>query len=712
MSYLDRPRIHFTGEFQASPSTINNTPNNYNPANYNPDSLKPLDIELYWEPKGDGIFDLRECKVTAIETPEDASGAGSGDSLMATSVAAVYTGSPPKLVDLDPMQQNGSEIWGLTLMIGSFGGPYVKGTFEPIAFNGIWGNSQGQNTPRNSASGSAAYVSTLTNLEWNVGDSEVLAALQAASPERLSVRLVVFSHNNAPDTYAFNSDTFQAMAASGVPQAVLDQIASLADYVMNVDEEGNPKPQGSRGVIPTIQYVNYLLEQLLDVASINSYSAAIIDAARLPYEPWIDYNTGDPLPEQPQLSFNFGKLVGSVGPCAADEPTYVVPARTLAQASTETPSAWWASAKLDLASSAPSLTLDLANSLPIRLPEQPLWSEKLGTLSLAYYTGSGADKTYTTLVDSIDYSDPAFMGARAGMLTITDFGQVNPSLLASAPLALRSTVGGVTRTLLEENPSGLSVRADQFLYRMNPGMATTAAFNRGETNTLDLYVRKFGEVAGTDGLELSLTVMSPTEAVAYTLGTLGTSGTNGINEQNTSVPEGRLTVEPATVTVANGRATAVLRGADPGNPRGFVDGQVYFLRYQFTPAVAEYRGDPNDIVSVQIYDQHPITGTPTWENGIGAILTQYGMLYPIMGRFQLWTYEGVKQNRDKIERVFRTDFSQPLHMPATRDMSAIRRDLILQWFDAGMPEGASGGGSARDDAGAGGGRSQRGERGR
>ena len=47
------------------------------------------------------------------------------ETLVGAPVAALYTGAPPKLVDLDPMQQNGSEIWGLTMMFGGFDGSWV-----------------------------------------------------------------------------------------------------------------------------------------------------------------------------------------------------------------------------------------------------------------------------------------------------------------------------------------------------------------------------------------------------------------------------------------------------------------------------------------------------------------------------------------------------------------------------------------------------------
>lgn len=687
MSYLDQPRINFSGQFQASPATINNTPNNYNPANYNDDSLKPKNIELYWEPKGDSIFDLFKCQVTTVDAPGVTT-----DPLLGTTVTALYTGAPPKLVDLDPMQQNVSEVWGLTVMIGDFGGAYVQGTFAPVAFNGIWQNSQDQNTPRNSQSGSAVYQSTLTNLKWNVGNSPTLQKLQALSPNRLSIRMVVSGHNNAPQLYAFTPATFQTMLSKGVPQSVLSQIVSLQEYVMNVDANGKPVGKG-RGYIPTLNYVNSLLEQLLGQSTAQQYGPAILEAAKQPYAPWINYQTGQPLPEQPIFEFNYGKVVGSIGPCLDGEPTYAVPARTLAPPSSSSP-AWWAQARLDVESSTPSLTLDLGNSLPVQFPGRPLWAAKLGTLSLAYYSGSGSQKTYTTFVPSIDYANPDFIDKRSGMLVITNFGSVDPKSLANRPLALQSTtlVNGkpVTTTLLEENSEGLSMRADQFVFRMNPGLQTTPTFPRGETNTVDIYVRKFGRVDGTDGLKVGLSTLSPSEATQYTLGTLGTSGTNGINANNTSTPPGKLLLSTNPVAVTGGKATLTITGTDPGNPRGYVDGQVYFTTYTFSPAVTDYNQDPNDLISVQIYQQTPITGTPTWLNGIGDILRQYGMLYPIMGRFQLWTYEGVIANREKIQRVFSLDISQPLHMPVTRDLSTIKNNLILNWFNTGMPYGPIG----------------------
>jgi hypothetical protein len=691
MSYLDRPRINFAGTFQASPATINNTPNNYNPENYNQNTLKPENIELYWEPKGDSIFNLANCQVTSAETNDYVS-----DPLVGAPVAALYTGSPPKLVDLDPMQQNSSEIWGFTLMLGNFGAN-VQGLFTPVAFNGIWMNSQGPNTPRSSASGAATYLSTLTNLKWNVGSSEVLRRLHAVSPNRLSIRLAVSAHNCAPQIYAFTDATFVAMEEEGVLPAVREKIEPLKKYFMNLDGD-QPKDPGD---IPTIEYVNYLLAQLLDQGEINQYGATILRVTKQPYYPWINYSTGQPLPpdEQSLYDFNYGKIVGSVGPCLDGEPSFAVPARTLApvpapqrettaevRESSAGPTGWWAQAKLDVEATPPTLTLDLVNSLPVRLPGRPPWQEELGPLMLACIEGPGSSEGYIPIVRSIDYANPDFIDKHSGLLVVTNFGGIDPSVIATRPLVLlRARALPAINKFLQECPEGWSLRSNQFIYRMNPGLLTSESFAQGETNTVDFYVRKFGRIEGTEGVKIKLSVLTPSEAKNYTLSTLGTSGTNGIRDSTLSMPEGKLTFSQDTVEVRDGKATVIMQGANPENPRGYVDGQVYFATYNFDPEVTTFHQDPNDIISAQIYQQNPVTGTPTWVNGIGDILRQYGMLYPIMGQFQLWTYEGVKENHDKIKRVLGLNISQPLYMPVTRDLSAIRCKLILDWFNAGMP---------------------------
>ena len=646
MSYLDLPRIHFGGQFQASPSTLNNTANNFDPANWTPELT-----ELYWAPDNDGIFDFFQCKVSA--TP----GVAPNDALVGQPVSAAYANAPPKLVDLDPMQQNVSEIWGLLLQVGDAAGAFVRGTFEPISFNGIWGNAQGANAPRSSASGSAVYQSTLTNLAWNAGGSAVLAELQERSPQRLSVRMVVNAHNNSPQNYLFDSGTFQKMTDAGVPQDVVDKLQVLSTY--------SQLSGATAGLIPTSSYVNFQLNLLLGEQVAKQYGATILDVTKQPYTPATPYQ------------FDYGQIVGTVGVSGDDEPTFVVPARTLAPPSGSP--CYFAPAKLR----SDALTLDLANSLPVELPGQAPWAAKLGTLSLAYASPPGSTN-YVPLVDDIPYDAAGgLMTTRAGVLDVAlDAEQL--AAVANHPLVLLGTPGGQRTVLLQENPEGLSLRADQFVFRLNPGVAATPSFPRGETATVNLYVRKFGEVAGTEGLEVGLSLLSEKEAVEYTENTLGTSGSAGI--KNLSIPQDALKFDAMTATVdADGVASFQLTGTNPGNPRVYLDGNIYFITYDFTPKVSGYVGDPNDVVSVQIYEQTTIAGEPTWANGIGEIFSQYGRLYPVMAVFGLSDHASVKKNYEIIRKVLALDMRDPLHMPVVRDLSESRRQLIFEWMEAGMP---------------------------
>ena len=168
------------------------------------------------------------------------------------------------------------------------------------------------------------------------------------------------------------------------------------------------------------------------------------------------------------------------------------------------------------------------------------------------------------------------------------------------------------------------------------------------------------------------------------INTPGTSGTRGITSKNISVPLSAVRMEPTTSTVgSDGTAVFTITAGDPGNVRKSLDGQVYFIQYT-APGVAGFRPDPNDLISLQIYE-HLSIANPTWANGVAEILPQFGQLYPVMGKFGLREHEAVKQNAGMIRRVLELDFAQPLHMPATRDLSASRRKIILDWMDAGMP---------------------------
>jgi hypothetical protein len=119
MSYLNPPRLHFAGKFQASPSTVNNDPLHFNNATFK--------IPEYWEqtndttggwfnPAGDAAWRLVGCKVTAAWVDHEQQ-AAVNDPIQNCLIGDSDRSPPAKIVDLDPEQQLVSQVWGMQVRI-------------------------------------------------------------------------------------------------------------------------------------------------------------------------------------------------------------------------------------------------------------------------------------------------------------------------------------------------------------------------------------------------------------------------------------------------------------------------------------------------------------------------------------------------------------------------------------------------------------------
>lgn len=698
MSYLGYPRLHFSGRFLADPSTINNTPNNYDDNNN-----QIADLELYWNPNGTGIFDFMECVVTkVVYGPGDEATTAEQDPVIGQTVAVVYTKAPPKIVDLDPDQQNVSELWGLTLQVAGRGANprsianFVRGDYVEGPFNAIW--AQSLKGPRSSASGSGIYQSQLRNLSWNIDSlpqSRFLATLNATSPDHLSVNFVVNAHNNSPVQYGFNPDSFEKMKNPpyNIPQAILNKLLPMQNYIQN---EGR-----TRGNVPTQSYVNHEVTRLLGQADAEKYLNPILKATLL------DYNPGNI-----DTAFPTGYVKGTLGPLT-ETPVYYTPSRTMAPVGRSI--CYFAPFNAASVNNQSIITLNLGNALATNKPGYDIATDQMGDLKLVYFNQRQSKEI--SLDNAVTVADipgaypgglAALMKNSAGILDVSVNAallpkditpeQANADVLAM-PLGLIGSPAGQPTVWLAENILGYNVRADKFVFRMNPGIQTTAQQPRGETAEVLFYVTRFGQPVGSVGLRTWK--LSEKEAIAYTSNTLGTSGTLGI--KNLSVPQEALTLADAasgssssadgvtTVTTdANGIARLRLQANDPGWPRADqnIDGQVYFIKYNFADeTIAQtFMQDADDLVSVQVYSRPDIPAQPTWENCIKDILPQYGKLYPIMGRFKLDDYQHVYENRTAIKTVLSKPMEDALHMPVIRDLSIPRLNAIIGWINNGAPE--------------------------
>jgi hypothetical protein len=158
-----------------------------------------------------------------------------------------------------------------------------------------------------------------------------------------------------------------------------------------------------------------------------------------------------------------------------------------------------------------------------------------------------------------------------------------------------------------------------------------------------------------------------------------------------ATPPGAIDFPASVVTDAAGVATLPIAASDPGNPREFIDGQVYGVR----PALAEtldpaagYPFNQWDFVSVLAFDAFEPDEPPTWTGSLEPIFRQYANLYPVMDRFlDLGDYESVCANRALLLLAFGLDPSDSNSMPVTRDLSSAKRAAILRWLSEPGPDG-------------------------
>lgn len=181
MSYLDQPRINFTGRFFTNVSTINNDLANYDPSS-------PVG-DPGWNPNGVALFQFDSCTVTGVQAPCDNS------KLVGASVTTPPQPVPGKLVDLDPDQQSLSQVIGVMLTLTTDLGAGFQGLLEPCNLQDMWMRAP---APEGNAGGSQAnaiFVSTLNSVQWtNADEVEALKLLRDATQNsQLAIRFIVGS---------------------------------------------------------------------------------------------------------------------------------------------------------------------------------------------------------------------------------------------------------------------------------------------------------------------------------------------------------------------------------------------------------------------------------------------------------------------------------------------------------------------------------------
>ncbi|HKG62369.1 MAG TPA: hypothetical protein VKB05_21590 [Pyrinomonadaceae bacterium] len=369
--------------------------------------------------------------------------------------------------------------------------------------------------------------------------------------------------------------------------------------------------------------------------------------------------------------FNQGRIVGTIGPYFEGEPPNFVIGRALRPAGANSPLSF-GYAKVD--KNRQKVIVDLGNSIPTTAPQGP--APNLGLLQVAVIPPSGSP----SILGEYDYSQNTYqMNAGVQEFPATPY---QLSLLASTPLGIVQTAGpGQSPVVpLAEGASCTYINATQIVHRMNPG----------EVADVELMAIQFGEPAGGQEIKLDLNgdLLQPAPISAVPpfspqppLPPVPTAMVP------VATPASTLTFPPSVTTGPDGRASFKMYAYDPGNPRQFIDGQVYNVSFKWEKDKDQsFPPDPNGALSVLVFDT--FQGPPTWAS-VAPFLMQYAKLYPFMdslfppgGLGDPATYQ---QHIQAFEAVLSYPVTDPRYMPVTRDMSRDKRNVLLAWLAAGAP---------------------------
>ncbi len=585
MSYLQSPRLHFAGSFQADPSTVNNDPEHFDTSKFQSNYTLPGPgaTNGWWNPGGTAAWRFFGCTVqqvvyrdgTICDDP-------AVDPVVGAPVASGEGRTEGKLVDLDPEQQMVSEVWGFQVTLGGSGSGFaIRGDFEVTGFADIWVRyPQGQ---PDSFFG-AFYQSVLANLDWKN---------QTAS--------------------RFLKELEQLSAGNGAER--------MLSIKFNVDG-------------------------------------------------YVDDSTS--------TTFTFGRVVGSIGLYAPDEPKHFLAARALTATPGATPATGTAYAMID----GDQLFVDLGNSLPTQSVAGPIVTN-IGRLYAAALSADGP-----VLLGEIEYQHADWYRQTSGIARLKLTAD-QLKVAQSAPLAiaqssiLQQPAVLAPPPLMTEAANGTFLRADKFVYRLNPPNPLNP-LNAGNTATAKFYATVFGKRFSGQQISLGYDVTAMqgqvTQGPLAGPPNLGTPQ-SALQLYDPSKPTGPVS---SITTAADGTAELQLQAADPGNPRVYIDGQLYGVTYQLgsSPPPLGSVQNGSQFLNILVFSGYQAPAQPNWMEHVRPIFQQYADLYPVMRPIvDLGNYGSVVSRLNILKNVFNTPVTDPNYMPVTRDLSEAKRTMIRTWLD-------------------------------
>lgn len=626
------PRLFFSGKFYTDPSTINNNVKHYDVDKFRP-SLQLSDDGVndngYWHPDGTATFAFVDCVVNNVST--DPTLAALPSVIAHSDVTAVNTSD--KLIG-QPVVYNQRKVYGKISDLD----PQMQTVSQLFGVRVEIG--QHEDDP-NEPGFSALLEPTCFRDMWEGvqnPDPTGAAYIKGFSAVYQGVlKLEAFQPSNS---------TFLTACKS--------YIDATKQYV-DPETGENPFPNGALSIRFRVDYYDN---------DPNSPSFCYGNCSAF-IQPW--------LPEFPK-SFDAGRCLHVVPDIASAQPPLANKTYAYVQQSVEeTPK--------------PSLFIDLIDSLYRTAPGV---YKDIGVVMVGYFEGDYDPATFNFHpLYTVPYKDPQFETINGGLLEVSLTAD-SLTAIESNPLCIAradDTDGTNLQVLLAEDNDGYFVRADAFVFRLEPTTSSTSPQDL-YTQNIRFYATHFGQRAPTVpiciGLDSSGMVDDGMGGVGPTPGIPASALV--INGDTPEDNDSGTSFKTTAATDANGLAVVSLRGGDCKNSRGYIDGQLYGIRYNvgdtlpdISPTVAN-----STKVNVRLFNVYngPKNGKASWLVDILPIFKQFANLYPAMDRIvRLDDYGSVVKRRSGLIRVFSTNINDPMYMPTTRDLSASKRDMILKWLN-------------------------------
>ena len=118
---------------------------------------------------------------------------------------------------------------------------------------------------------------------------------------------------------------------------------------------------------------------------------------------------------------------------------------------------------------------------------------------------------------------------------------------------------------------------------------------------------------------------------------------------------------------------------------GNLEGYHYYVRWS---KMSEDKPKSCTMIVAKVYHPRNYKEPYTWVDHVQPTFQQYANLYPVMRSrsFEMDSYFDVVAHKDIMKLSLTLPMSHPSYMPATRDLSIPRRNMILKWLSQEQPQ--------------------------